>query len=113
MLFWTIWALLVSKLFYKIKSYVWSHEWIIILSVLAYKRLGCYKDNWQEQRPLHHLLFTDRDESSSKYSGIKYAKEIYDRRYLDYLIKRCELECKKYGYEVFGIEKFGMSTYDW
>ncbi len=81
----------------------------ISAEVLGYKRLGCYRDNWQEQRPLHHLLFTDRDESSPKYSGIKYTKENYDRRYVEYLVKRCETECKKFGYEVFGIEKFGMA----
>lgn len=96
----------------KLVSFSWSHECFILFSASAYRRLGCYKDNWQEQRPLHHLLFTDRDESSPKYSGIKYAKEIYDRRYLDYLIKRCALECKKFGYEVFGIEKFGMNNYE-
>ncbi|KAL9985029.1 hypothetical protein ACROYT_G007383, partial [Oculina patagonica] len=94
--------------------------WIIADEVLGYKRLGCYRDNWQEQRPLHHLLFTDRDESSPKYSGIKYTKDNYDRRYVEYLVKRCEAECKKFGYEVFGIEKFaecysgdgGLATYN-
>ena len=85
---------------------------LVFFSVSAHKRLGCYRDNRQQQRPLHHLLFTDREESSPKYSGIKYTKEIYDRRYLDYLIKRCALECKKFGYEVFGIEKFGMNSND-
>lgn len=103
-----IWQLELIKL--EVEATFGLMSGLIFFSVSAYKRLGCYRDNWQKQRPLHHLLFSDREESSPKYSGIKYTKDIYDQRYLDYLIKRCALECKKFGYEVFGIEKFGMNS---
>lgn len=88
------------------------HQLIIVFSVSAqvsYEKLGCYRDNWQEVRPLHDLLFTDRDKSSPKYSGTKYTKETYDRRYLEDLVRRCAAQCKEFGYEVFGIEKFGIN----
>ena len=75
---------------------------------VSYKKLGCYKDNRQQERPLSELLFTDRDETSPKYSGRKYTKENFNRRYLGDLVGRCASECKKLGYQVFGIEKFGI-----
>ena len=84
----------------------------IALADVGYKRLGCYNDKEQEDRPLPELLFTDRDELSPVYSGKKYTKENYDRPYLDDLVERCALKSKKMGYNVFGIERFGMSGYE-
>ena len=78
---------------------------------VGYRRLGCYRDNWQEDRPLPHLLFTDRDELSAVYSGNKYTKENFDRPYLEDLVVRCASRARKLGYSVFGIEKFGMSVH--
>lgn len=80
-----------------------------MLAEVGYKKLGCYRDNWQEKRPLPHLLFTDRDELSPVYSGKKYIKEKFDRPYLDDLIERCAFKTKEFGYQVFGIERFGMN----
>lgn len=84
----------------------------LALADVGYKRLGCYNDKEQEDRPLPELLFTDRDELSPVYSGQKYTKESYDRSYLDDLVERCALKSKKMGYTVFGIERFGMSGYE-
>ena len=91
-----------------------TSNWYIILSYVSagtdYNKLGCYKDNWQEARPLAELLFTDRDETSPRYSGKKYIEKNFNRRYLDDLIQRCASQSKKLGYEVFGIENFGTDT---
>ena len=84
----------------------------IALADIGYKRLGCYNDKEQEDRPLPELLFTDRDELSPVYSGKKYTKENYDGPYLDDLVERCALKSRKMGYTVFGIERFGMSGYE-
>ena len=77
---------------------------------VGFKRLGCYKDNWQEHRPLPQLLFTDLDELSPLYSGKKYDKKNFDRSYLDDLVERCASKSKLLGYDVFGVEKFGMNV---
>ncbi|RMX40186.1 hypothetical protein pdam_00016639, partial [Pocillopora damicornis] len=77
---------------------------------IEYNKLGCYRDNWQEVRPLAELLFTDRNETSPRYSGKKYIRKNFNRLYLDDLIQRCASQSKKLGYQVFGIENFGTNT---
>ena len=77
---------------------------------IEYNRLGCYRDNWQEVRPLAELLFTDRNETSPRYSGKKYIRKNFNRLYLDDLIQRCASQSKKLSYQVFGIENFGTNT---
>lgn len=77
---------------------------------IEYNSLGCYRDNWQEVRPLAELLFTDRNETSPRYSGKKYIRKNFNRLYLDDLIQRCASQSKKLGYQVFGIENFGTNT---
>lgn len=108
----------------------WAPYWAVIELVcvitsfyvegIEYNKLGCYRDNWQEVRPLAELLFTDRNETSPRYSGKKYIRKNFNGLYLDDLIQRCASQSKKLGYQVFGIENFaecysgdgGLETYN-
>nr|XP_058963214.1 mucin-2-like [Pocillopora verrucosa] len=104
----------------EMSSVHWAPNWAVIELVcvitsfyvegIEYNKLGCYRDNWQEVRPLAELLFTDRNETSPRYSGKKYIRKNFSRLYLDDLIQRCASQSKKLGYQVFGIENFASKS---
>lgn len=75
---------------------------------VSFQRIGCYKEKTQKGRPLSDLLFTDRESSSSKWSGLKYAFQEFNA-YLPDLACRCAKATKVKGYTVFGLTNYGKN----
>ncbi|XP_078346389.1 uncharacterized protein LOC144631727 isoform X9 [Oculina patagonica] len=69
----------------------------------GYKKLGCFK---AKSQPLDELLTTDRDKTSSKYSGERVIWKEYEA-YVHSLACRCAEATRKRGFKVFGLQNYG------
>ncbi|XP_022796157.1 uncharacterized protein LOC111334628 isoform X1 [Stylophora pistillata] len=71
-----------------------------------FKKVGCFSDLQTSSRPMPELIFTDMDESSTKYSGNK-AQLGELNTYLSDLLCRCAELTQELGYEYFGVQNHG------
>nr|XP_058950079.1 streptococcal hemagglutinin-like [Pocillopora verrucosa] len=71
-----------------------------------FKNVGCFADMQTSSRPIPELIFTDLDESSTKYSGHKAQLGELDT-YLSDLLCRCAELTQELGYEYFGLQNHG------
>lgn len=72
----------------------------------VYTKVGCFRDDMSNPRPLPELLFTDRDPSVKKYSNIPVDWQKWDS-YLKDLVCRCAKEAKVRNYQFFSIQFYG------
>ena len=72
----------------------------------VYTKVGCFRDDMSNPRPLPELLFTDRDPSVKKYSNIPVDWQKWDS-YLKDLVCRCAKEAKVLNYQFFSIQFYG------
>ncbi|XP_078379790.1 uncharacterized protein LOC144662767 isoform X1 [Oculina patagonica] len=73
----------------------------------SYLRLGCFNDKHARGlRPMPDMLFTDRDSSSSKFSGIHVDWKNWDT-YMKGVVCRCAEKAKAEGYMFFGLQYYG------
>ena len=75
---------------------------------VTYHKLGCYKDNQKNPRPLPKLLQTDRDPKSAVYSTINIDWGKWDS-YISDLVCRCAEKAAENNYHFFGLQYFGKS----
>ena len=74
-----------------------------------FKNVGCFADMQTSSRPIPELIFTDLDESSTKYSGHKAQLGELDT-YLSDLLCRCAELTQELGYEYFGLQNHGETN---
>lgn len=74
-----------------------------------FKNVGCFADMQSSSRPIPELIFTDLDESSTKYSGHKAQLGELDT-YLSDLLCRCAELTQELGYEYFGLQNHGETN---
>lgn len=74
-----------------------------------FKNVGCFADMQTSSRPIPELIFTDLDESSTKYSGHKAQLGELDT-YLSDLLCRCAELIQELGYEYFGLQNHGETN---
>lgn len=74
---------------------------------VSFKKKGCYRNNHHGDYHLHELLFTDRDSSSSAFSGIKKATNDF-HNYVLKLICRCAEKANQNQFTYFAIQHNGM-----
>lgn len=72
----------------------------------VYTKVGCFRDDMSNPRPLPELLFTDRDPSVKKYSNIPVDWQKWDS-YMKDLVCRCAKEAKVLNYQFFSIQFYG------
>lgn len=72
----------------------------------VYTKVGCFRDDMSNPRPLPELLFTDRDPSVKKYSNIPVDWLKWDS-YMKNLVCRCAKEAKVLNYQFFSIQFYG------
>ncbi|KAL9965240.1 hypothetical protein ACROYT_G029011 [Oculina patagonica] len=73
----------------------------------SYLRLGCFNDKHvRGLRPMSDMLFTDRDPSSDKFSGINVDWTNWDT-YVEGVVCRCAKKAKAEGYTFFGLQYYG------
>lgn len=72
----------------------------------VYTKVGCFRDDMSNPRPLPKLLFTDRDPSVKKYSNIPVDWQKWDS-YMKDLVCRCAKEAKVLNYQFFSIQFYG------
>ncbi|XP_078381033.1 uncharacterized protein LOC144663843 isoform X2 [Oculina patagonica] len=72
---------------------------------VSYLRLGCFNDKHTRGvlRPMPDMLFTDRDPSSDKTSGIDVDWKNWDS-YVKDVVCRCAERAKAGGYKFFGLQ---------
>ncbi|XP_046853857.1 uncharacterized protein LOC124447003 [Xenia sp. Carnegie-2017] len=73
---------------------------------VSFKKKGCYRNNHHGDYHLHELLFTDRDSSSSAFSGIKKASNDL-QNYVLKLICRCAEKANQNQFTYFAIQHNG------
>eukprot|EP00795_Rhopilema_esculentum_P016916 gene16916-8404_t len=85
---------------------------------VMFERIGCFKDKGKHPRPLPDLILTDRDPSSSKYSGQTINWKKWDT-YLPDFVCRCAKATAKEERNIFGLQFYGecwssakMDTFD-
>ena len=85
--------------------------WTILWSLetgcaFSYKKVGCFKDDRKNPRPVPVLVFTDRDVSSDVWSGKTIDWNNWDTYIVD-LVCRCVNESRARNYSHFSIQYYG------
>jgi len=73
---------------------------------VKYHKLGCYKDDGKNPRPLPKLLLTDRDPKSPVFSSIRVDWGKWDS-YMSDLVCRCAEKAAENNYRFFGLQYYG------
>ncbi|XP_068751837.1 uncharacterized protein [Montipora capricornis] len=72
----------------------------------GFERIGCFKDNRQDPRPLPDYIMTDRDRSLAIYSGQSIDWRNWDS-YMPEFACRCAEIAKEKGHNTFGVQFYG------
>ena len=73
---------------------------------VKYNKLGCFKDDMKNPRPLPLLLFTDRDSKSPVYSNKEIDWKNWDT-YIKDLVCRCAKAAEEKKFSLFGLQNSG------
>lgn len=73
---------------------------------LDFERIGCFKDNKKNPRPLPQYLMTDRERRLEIYSGQSIDWRNWDV-YMPKFVCRCAEAAKKKGHNTFGVQYYG------
>ena len=74
---------------------------------LDFERLGCFRDNKQEPRPIPSYMMTDREPRLKIYSGQSIDWRNWDV-YLPEFVCRCAKLAKLKGHSTFGVQYYGV-----
>ena len=73
---------------------------------IKYRKVGCFKDDTKEPRPLPEMIMTDRDEESPVTSGKTIEWKAWDK-YVPDVVCRCAQKALDKKYSIFGIQSHG------
>ena len=85
----------------------WTILWLLETGcAFNYTKIGCFKDDRKNPRPVPVLVFTDRDVSSDVWSGNTIGWPNWDTYIVD-LVCRCANESRARNYSHFSIQYYG------